>query len=60
MKYAKTVKKGLIKVNKEVDITKEIETIVNYCRERDCGEECKYYHEESNLCDLHNPSAWNV
>ena len=40
------------------DISKEIETIVNYCRLREC-EECPY-DGESDMCDLHNPSTWNV
>ena len=42
----------------EEDISKEIESIVNYCRSKEC-EECPY-DGESDICNLHNPTAWNV
>lgn len=44
----------------EEDIEKEIKTIVEYCRKRDCSEEeCKYFKND-DICRLHNPSAWEV
>ena len=44
--------------HKEEDITKEIRKIIKYCRARDC-DDCKYF-SGFRLCDIHNPSGWNV
>ena len=40
------------------DISNEIEKIINYCKSKEC-DECKY-RANDDLCNLHNPTAWNV
>ena len=40
------------------DISNEIEKIISYCKSKEC-DECKY-RANDDLCNLHNPTAWNV
>ena len=40
------------------DISNEIEKIISYCKSKEC-DECKYKAND-DLCNLHNPTAWNV
>lgn len=40
------------------DISQEIDTIIQWCRNMEC-DDCKYFFNEK-WCALHNPSTWEA